>query len=55
MVTNHLRIISEHIGEYLQCCDYLLKENETFVKSMCVRVRVFVCLGGVPVCVFSLI
>lgn len=52
MVTNHLRIITEHIGEYFQCCDYLLKEKETFVKSMCVCVCVFgrgvclyVCLG----------
>lgn len=54
MVTNHLRIISEHIGEYFQCCDYLLKEKETFVKSMCVCVcvRVYVCLGRVSVCVF---
>lgn len=46
MVTNHLRIISEHIGEYFQCCDYLLKEKETCK----INVRVCVCVFGRGVC-----
>lgn len=54
MVTNHLRIISEQLGECFQCCDYSLKEEKTFVKSMCVCVHacVYVCSGEVSVCVF---
>lgn len=54
MVTDHLRIIDEQIRDDVQCCDYLL--NEDFCKiSVCACACVYVCLGGVPVCVVRIV
>lgn len=54
VVTDHLRIINEQIRDDVQCCDYLL--NEDFCKiSVCACVCVYVCLGGVPVCVVRIV